>query len=91
MTTPAFEAFLARLYTDDALRARFLHSPERVARAAGLNDDEVASLQEIDREGLAMASRSFTAKREKHPPRPIESWWIDRLFNRISRLISRLQ
>lgn len=77
-------------YTDDALRARFLGNPTRVAREAGLNDVEVASLRNIDRGGLAMASRSFASKREKHRPPRVHLSWIDRLINGISRLISRL-
>lgn len=91
MTTPAFETFLARLYTDDQLRARFLHNPERTAREAGLNDSEVAALQSIDREGLALASRSFAAKRAKHRPPRVHLSWMDRLINGIHRLISRVQ
>ncbi|MBL8213636.1 MAG: hypothetical protein JNK87_23155 [Bryobacterales bacterium] len=91
MTTPAFEAFLARLYTDDELRGRFLHNPERVASEAGLTDDEVAALQNIDREGLQLASRSFATKRAKHRVPRVHLSWMDHVINGIHRLISRLQ
>ncbi len=91
MTTPAFEAFLARLYTGDALRDRFLADPEGEARAAGLNDAEVTALASVDREGLIMASRSFAAKRRNRRPPRVHLSWIERLFNGIGRLISRLQ
>ena len=64
MSSPAFEAFLARLYTDEALLAEFLKSPEQAARAAGLDDPLVAALLGVDRDALVMAARSFRAKRE---------------------------
>ena len=63
MSTPAFEAFLARLYTDAAARARFLAEPEAEARRAGLNPDQCRALAAIDRTGLEMAARSFARKR----------------------------
>jgi len=63
MSRPAFEAFLARLYTDAALRAAFLADPTAVARDAALNESEVAALGTIDRQGLALAANSFAHKR----------------------------
>jgi hypothetical protein len=63
MSRPAFEAFLARLYTDAALRAAFLADPGGVARAAGLSEPEVATLATIDRQGLTLAADSFAHKR----------------------------
>jgi len=68
VSTPAFEAFLARLYTDEALLAAFLNEPEKTARAAGLDSVAVRSLGQIDRDGLAMAARSFRAKRKAPKP-----------------------
>lgn len=64
MSDAAVQAFLARLYVDDALRARFLADPSAEARRAGLDDAETAALAAIDREGLALAARSYAAKRE---------------------------
>ena len=63
MSRPAFEAFLARLYTDDAFRAAFLADPPGVARAGGLSESEVAALGTIDRQGLTLAAESFAHKR----------------------------
>ena len=63
MSSPAFEAFLARLYTDEALLAAFLREPGETARGAGLDAASVAALCAIDRDGLTMAARSFRAKR----------------------------
>jgi hypothetical protein len=64
MSTPRLEAFLARLYTHDALLRDFLRAPAETARAAGLGDEEVRAIAECDRDGLVMAARSFRAKRE---------------------------
>ena len=63
MSTPALEAFLALLYTDEAVLAAFLKSPEETARTAGLDSETIAALQALDRDGLVMAARSFRAKR----------------------------
>jgi hypothetical protein len=63
VTGPAFEAFLARIYTDRAARERFLADPEGEARRAGLSPREVAALASVDRAGLALAAESFALKR----------------------------
>jgi hypothetical protein len=63
MSSPAFEALLARLYTDAALRSRFLDDARREAVRAGLSDDECRALASIDREGLRLAAESLAAKR----------------------------
>ena len=65
MTSAAFEAFLARIYTEDAARSEFLRDPVGAARRAGLTNAECEALAKIDREGLAMAAESFARKREK--------------------------
>ncbi|MFN0169710.1 MAG: hypothetical protein ACKV22_25075 [Bryobacteraceae bacterium] len=67
MTTPAFEAFLARLYTDASARQRFLHNPHAEARNAGLTDSEVTAIAEIDKDALAAAALSFDRKRRAKP------------------------
>jgi hypothetical protein len=70
--SPAFEAYLARIYTDDAERALFLADPRGRAAAAGLAPGEVNALAAIDRDGLALAASSFEKKRahsETHRPR----------------------
>jgi hypothetical protein len=65
MTTPAFEAFLARLYVDAEFRAGFLDRPRAAARTAGLSEAECDALEAIDRQGLQLAASSFAAKRNK--------------------------
>ncbi len=65
MTSPAFEAFLARLYVDADFRTVFLADPRGAARRAGLSEAECEALAGIDRTGLELAATSFAAKREK--------------------------
>jgi len=60
------EAFLARLYTDAALRRAFLDCSVETALAAGLAPLDAAALERIDRDGLALAAESFARKRESH-------------------------
>jgi hypothetical protein len=59
------ERFLASLYVDATLRARFLDAPREEARRAGLNPAQCDALAAIDRVGLEMAARSFDRKRQK--------------------------
>jgi hypothetical protein len=59
------EAFLARLYVDADLRARFLADPEGEARRAGLDEAAARRLASIDRLGLELAAESFARKRER--------------------------
>jgi hypothetical protein len=59
--SPAFEAFLARLYVDPATRAAFLADPR--AAASHLTPQELAALEKIDRVGLQLAADSFSHKR----------------------------
>lgn len=81
MSSPQLEKFLAALYTDAALRQRFLQAPQQVALQAGLSNEEAQALTQIDRIGLQMAASSFARKRAAHKPRL--SWW--------KRLRQRLQ
>ena len=64
--SPAFEAYLARIYTDEAERAAFLADPRGRAAAARLSPAEVDALAAIDRDGLALAVQSFQRKRDEH-------------------------
>lgn len=68
MSTPAFETYLARLYTDQDALERFLAHAADEARRAGLNEDEIAALRRCDRTGLMMAAASYRRKRQKHKP-----------------------
>jgi hypothetical protein len=79
MTSPAFEAFLARVYVDGEFRERFLRDPYGEATGAGLSETESRALERIDRTGLVMAARSYSAKRERKPRR---IGWIRRIFAR---------
>jgi hypothetical protein len=73
---PEFETFLARLYTDATLRARFLAAPRTEAERYGLSAEECLALEQIDRTGLEMAARSFAHKRTlKASARGAQSWW----------------
>lgn len=62
--SPAFEAYLARIYTDAAERALFVADPRGRAARAGLSAAEGEALARIDRDGLALAVKSFERKRE---------------------------
>jgi hypothetical protein len=63
VSAPAMERLLARLYTDAALRRRFVAEPLEVARQAGLDAAEARAFAAIDREGLVLAARSYAHKR----------------------------
>jgi hypothetical protein len=65
MNDPKLEKYLAALYVDTKLRARFLDSPREEAACAGLNPEQCDALAAIDRLGLEMAARSFERKRQK--------------------------
>ena len=66
MKPVALEVFLATLYTDADTRNRFLATPETTARAAGLTEEAVAALVDIDRAGLIMAANSYAHQRAQH-------------------------
>jgi hypothetical protein len=66
MSSPALESFLAKLYTDDRARARFLEDMRGEAERAGLSEADAAALSEIDRTGLQMAAASYAHKRARH-------------------------
>jgi hypothetical protein len=57
------QQFLARLYTDADLRARFLAQPYEEARTAGFDEEHARELAKIDPKGLALAAESFARKR----------------------------
>jgi hypothetical protein len=80
--SPEFEAFLARLYVDGAIRARFLSDPAATASAAGLTAPECAALARIDRVGLRLAARSFEGKRADRARRAPRPWWSRRWWSR---------
>ena len=57
------EGLLARVYTDDLARARFVAAPVQEAIDAGLSPDVARSIQHIDEAGLRLAAASFAHKR----------------------------
>ncbi len=59
------ETFLARLYTDDALRSAFLAAPLDTALAEGASPSEAESLAAMNPESLTLAARGFTRKRDR--------------------------
>jgi hypothetical protein len=63
MSAASVEAFLARLYTNAALRGRFLADPRGEALRAGLDTADADALVAIDREGLVLAADSVAHKR----------------------------
>jgi hypothetical protein len=72
---PEFETFLARLYTDAPLRARFLANPRAEAERHRLSSAECDALERIDRIGLELAAQSFAHKRALKAARGKQSWW----------------
>lgn len=75
MSSPALEAFLARLYTDQDARARFTADIRGEALRAGLSDAEATALQGIDVTGLQMAATSYARKREQHRRKRLLPRW----------------
>ena len=65
MSTPRFEAFLARLYVDERARADFLADPRAEAIKAGLTAAEVESVVQIDLIGLDLLTKSLERKRRR--------------------------
>ncbi|MBI3554803.1 MAG: hypothetical protein HY074_00905 [Deltaproteobacteria bacterium] len=62
-TSPEFEAFLARLYTDRQAREQFLADPRSEALRAELSREECDALARIDTVGLNLAAQSYAIKR----------------------------
>ena len=63
MSALLLEAFLAKIYVDEAARARFLADPSGEATRAGLTPQEAEAVARIDRTGLALVSKSLERKR----------------------------
>ena len=62
---PDVQHFLARLYTDDAFRERFIADPVRVSLDEGFSREEAAKLAAVDGEALELAARGFASKKAK--------------------------
>jgi hypothetical protein len=85
--SPAFEAFVARLYVDEALRRTFLTDAVATAERAGLTAEEIRAVQRIDRTGLELAAGVFEHKRRRgRRANPIERLWTGlRLFGGLKK------
>jgi hypothetical protein len=79
VSTPEFEAFLARLYTDPEARTRFLNDRVAEARAANLTAPQIQSLAQLDADALQAAAHSFHRKRTQKLQRAKWRWWPFRL------------
>jgi hypothetical protein len=62
------EAYLARLYTDEEVRRRFLADPRGEALAAGLDPDDAEAVAAVDPLGLSLAAESTARKRSGRAP-----------------------
>ena len=67
MSGSGLEAFLARIYVDQAAREKFLADPRGEATRAGLTEHEIDGVVNIDRDGLELFAHSLEHKRaNKH-------------------------
>ena len=85
MSSPALEAFLARLYVDFELRERFILNPRAASSGAGLAAAEVAALEAMDLTGLELAAESFRLKREGAEACRAREGWRGRLSSLLRR------
>jgi hypothetical protein len=64
MSAQNFEAFLAKIYVDEKARAKFLADPGGEANKAGLSEQEISALENIDLVGLELTVQSLQRKRQ---------------------------
>lgn len=88
MSSPQFEAFLARLYSDQDFLNEFLRAPEGTAAHSGLDPRERRAAAAIDRAGLLMAARSYALKRAR---RSESRRWLALLRGSILPLMKKLR
>lgn len=69
MSTAEVEAFLARLYTDEDFRVRFLRSPGQVLARENISAEQRTALAAIDPSELILAANSYRHKRESRKRR----------------------
>jgi hypothetical protein len=71
MKGQSLEAFLAKIYVDQAARARFLSDPRGEAFKAGLAEEEIRALENIDEVGLSLMAASLERKNltKSHKPK----------------------
>jgi len=85
MSSPQFEAFLARLYCDRDFLEEFMREPDRVIKEVGLSEREQQAAVAIDRAGLLMAARSFDSKRRARMVHPSVRERLSGFLNRLRR------
>jgi hypothetical protein len=88
MSSPRFEAFLARLYSDPDFLRGFLGAPERVTADSGLDPRERRAALAIDRAGLLLAARSYALKRARRRQSPR---WLASLYGSILPLVKKFR
>ena len=69
MSVSKLEAFLARIYVDAKAREKFLSDPSAEALTAGLSDDEIEAVGQIDQLGLELLADSLERKRRRRSTR----------------------
>ena len=69
MSTAEVEAFLARLYSDEDFRVRFLRSPDHVLARENISAEQRTALAAIDPSELILAANSYRHKRESRKRR----------------------
>ena len=89
MNQPSLESFLAGLYTDAKMRARFLADADTEARQAGLSPADRAAVLKIDPIQLRLAARSFAHKRHKRAGAPPPPTFFQRWIGKIRRSAAR--
>jgi hypothetical protein len=75
----ALEAFLARVYVDEGLRARVIADPRSAGRDAGLREQQCEQLAGLDVAGVVLAARSFAGKRRRTQSARHRQRWYRRL------------
>ena len=88
MNSEKIEIFLARLYTDQKLLQSFLENPAQTLNNQDLGEEEKAAMQNIDRDGLQMASNSYKNKRKKRQSLKTKSNFLQ-LINKVKEKLKR--
>jgi hypothetical protein len=88
MSSPALEAFLARLYTDETALAAFLAAPREVTLDAGLDATTATELAAVDRSDLIAAAHSFRATRARRRRTAVAHYRFARWRARIKATIA---
>ena len=83
MSASSVEAFLARIYVDAHARETFLSDPTAEALRAGLLDEEIEAVKQIDRVGLELFAASLERKSQKRRSKGRRASYINRIRARI--------